>query len=141
MSFLIANSADHEMPCSVQAALYFLVRDDLFLAEKPYAFRFPIDGKPLSQTNMKMERKELIRINDIRGNEKLFSFDKNGFEVLSHKSELRYEDFYRPEKISTYLRELESVLKDRLKASHVEVFRHGVSLTRTLDFLKPGSKI
>jgi hypothetical protein len=141
MSSLLDNSTCHEMRCSVEAALYFLVRDDLFLAEKPYAFRFPIEGKLLSQTNMKMERKESIRINDIRGNEKSFSFDKNGFEVISHKSELRYEDFYQPGKISIYLRELESVLKDRLKASHVEIFRHGVSPTRTLDSLKLGTKI
>lgn len=112
--------------------MYFLTHNDLFMAEKPYAFRFALKDHDISanipQTNMKMERKEDIIIKDIRGHEKQYSLEKTGFEVLSHTSEIAYEDFYNPDKVKIYLHELEDLLKGRLKASHVLVFRHGVSV-------------
>jgi hypothetical protein len=74
-----------------------------------------------------MEGRGSIQISDIRGRENSFSFEKYGFEILSHESKLSYEDFYDPKKIPTYLRELEAVLKKSPNAAHVEVFRHGVS--------------
>lgn len=116
----------------VSTSMYFLTRNDLFTTEKPYAFRFALTDHDMSanipQTNMKMERKDDIIIKDIRGHEKQFTLEKNGFEVLSHTSEIAYEDYYRPDKVKIYLHELEGLLKDRLKASHVQVFRHGVSV-------------
>lgn len=118
----------------VFASLYFLTRDDLFLKEKPYAFRFPVEDQSFRQTNMKMESKELIRIIDIRGSENRFSFEENGFEVLPHATKLAYEDFYNPERVPIYLRELETLLKDHLRASYVEVFRYGVSASRPVLF-------
>jgi hypothetical protein len=78
---------------------------------------------------MTMKKRDHIEISDIRGREKSFSLDRHGFEVLLHESKLAYEDFYHPEKVSVYLRELEFLLKSHLNASHVEVFRHGVSVS------------
>ena len=116
----------------VLTSMYFLTRNDLFVTEKPYAFRFALEDhdKPadIPQTNMKMERKDNIIIKDIRGEEKQFTLEKNGFEVLSHTSRIGYEDFYNPERVKIYLNELEGLLEDRLKASHVRIFRHGVSV-------------
>lgn len=115
----------------VSTSMYFLTHNELFMTEKPYAFRFALTDHDIPanipQTNMKMECKENIIIKDIRGHEKQFSLEKTGFEVLSHTSEIAYEDFYNPDKVKIYLHELEALLKDRLKASHVQVFRHGVS--------------
>jgi hypothetical protein len=112
----------------VQGSLYFLKKDPLHLIEKPYAFRFQVNDESVRQTNMEMERKGPITINDIRGSEKSFSIESNGFAVLGLKSQLLHEDFYNPDKVPIYLRELEILLKNQLKASHVEVFRYGVSL-------------
>ncbi len=125
---LINSIVDNDKPSTVHAAMYFLTKDDLFVTEKPYAFRFPFESEHIPQTNMQMKREESIQINDMRGKELSFSIEKTGFEILSHASKLPYEDFYNPEKVSVYLRELESVLQNHLKASHVEVFRHGVSV-------------
>ncbi|EED16519.1 CmcJ-like methyltransferase, putative [Talaromyces stipitatus ATCC 10500] len=119
------NGASH-----VSTSMYFLASNELFKSEKPYAFRFTLaeHGLPSSipQTNMKMERRDDIIIDDIRGNEKMYTLEKNGFEVITHTSQIAYEDYYEPEKVKSYLQELEEVLKDRLKASHVQVFRYGL---------------
>jgi hypothetical protein len=116
----------------VSTSMYFLTHNDLFTTEKPYAFRFALTDHDMPanipQTNMKMERKDDIIIRNIRGHEKQFTLEKNGFEVLSHTSQIAYEDFYKQDRVKIYLQELEGLLKDRLKASHVQVFRYGVSV-------------
>jgi hypothetical protein len=121
-----------KMP-SVQASLYFLKKDPLHLTEKPYAFRYQIEDDSIRQSNMEMERKDSIAISDIRRREKPFSIESNGIAVFQLKSQMSYEDFYNPDKVSIYLRELELLLKAQLKATHVEVFRYGVSLHLSLD--------
>jgi hypothetical protein len=117
---------------SVSTSMYFLTQNDLFKTEKPYAFRFALADHDIPanipQTNMRMERKDHIIVKDIRRQKKEFTLEKNGFEVFSHTSQIAYEDYYKPEKVKIYLQELEGLLKDRLKASHVHVFRYGVSV-------------
>lgn len=122
------NMLDLDFSSCVHVPIYFLARDDRFTNEKPYAFRFALEEGPIPQSNMKMERKENIPITDIRGHEKHFSLERNGFEVLSHTSKLAYEEFYHPEKIHVYLRELETLLQQHLKATCVKVFRYGVRM-------------
>lgn len=120
--------------------MYFLKRSDVFQTEKPYAFRFPVESEDIQQTNMEMERKGPILITNMRGFEKSFSIETNGFAVLNLQSELAYEDFYDAAKVSTYFRELEALLKSHLGASHVEVFRHGLRKRHPVFPISTGEK-
>lgn len=113
-------------PAVVQADIHFLKPDARHQEEKPYAFRYELDIEEVPQSNMEMEKVEGIWITDIRGRESEYSLNTNGFTVLKHQSALDYGDYYDPNRVSIYLRELEDLLKVRLNASKVEVFRHGV---------------
>lgn len=112
---------------TIHTDMYFLKKDNLHTIEKPYAFRYPIeDDDSIPQTNMKMGQRSLT-VTDMRGTEDKFKIDTDGFEILRHESALDYEGFYDTERVTIYLRELEVLLKRHLKATYVEVFRHGVS--------------
>lgn len=110
----------------VEASVHFLKKDPLHDEEKPYAFRYEIDGEDVPQSNMEMEKKETIQITDLRGIEHEFSLERNGFTIMNLEGGLQYEDFYDEEKVQTYFRELENLLSEHLGASKVEIFRHGV---------------
>ena len=111
---------------AIRANIHFLKRDVRYQKEKPYAFRYELDTKDIPQSNMEMEKVEGIQIRDIRGLEPQYSLDLHGFSVLRQESALEYGDYYNPNKVWIYLRELEGLLKTHLNASRVEVFRHGV---------------
>lgn len=107
----------------IHTGLYFLKRDDLHKTEKPYAFKFPMkDG--FRQSNMQHERIEGIPVTDMRGFERSFTIESNGFTVFKVDSGLNYEDFPGASKVSPYFRKMETLLKSHLGASRVEVFRH-----------------
>lgn len=114
---------------------WFLERELLHQTEKPYAFNFPADTGDISPTNMNYKRHDEAKANDMRGFEKSFTIDRNGFTVLNLDCNLSYDDFYSEEGLSRYFRTVESLLKDHLGASRVQCFRHGVCLT----FLQSGS--
>lgn len=107
---------------------WFLESDELHQVEKPYAFKFPADAGNLSPTNMKYKRHDESTVIDMRGFEKSFTINKNGFTVLDIDCDLKYEDFNSEEGLSRYFRTVESLLKDHLGASRVQYFRHGVSI-------------
>jgi hypothetical protein len=113
-------------PKHVRGSVYFLERNELYNREKPYAFRYSVESEVVPQTNMNHTPVHNIPITDIRGSEAQFSIEENGFAILNHYSELPYEDFYNPQKVNLYLRELEKVLKGHLGAEQVEVFRYNV---------------
>lgn len=115
-------------------------KDALHQLEKPYAFRYAAEpGIP--QSNFEMEKHESIVIEDLRGRLDSFNFESNGFTVLKLPREVPYEDYYHPTNVSAYFRQLEELLQHHLGASHVEVFRHGVSVANlaTNDMLTIGS--
>ncbi|KAL8833096.1 MAG: hypothetical protein Q9170_004505 [Blastenia crenularia] len=112
----------------VQSAIHFLKPNSLYRHEKPYAFRFELSSDDIPQSNMEMQKIEPINITDIRGSERDYSLDVNGFTIVRFESSLEYQDFYDPEKVKIYLGELEELLKSYLKASEVKVFRHGIPL-------------
>ncbi|KAL8731037.1 MAG: hypothetical protein Q9166_003688 [cf. Caloplaca sp. 2 TL-2023] len=111
---------------NIQSAIYFLKENPSYQDEKPYAFRFELGSAEIPQSNMEMQRVEPISITDIRGFERHYSLDVNGFEVLELDSHLEYKDFYDSDKVKVYLAELEDLLKRHLGASKVKVFRHGL---------------
>ncbi|KAI9689073.1 MAG: hypothetical protein M1822_000810 [Bathelium mastoideum] len=107
------------------ASIYFLKRSKLFEAEKPYAFRFPVQD--IAQTNMNMERVDSISISNIRNEKKPLSFEDDGIAVLTLKDNGLESGSVDETSLQSYFRALEELLKNYLQASHVRVFRHGVS--------------
>ena len=117
-----------EKPASViKGGAYFLRPNEKFKVGKPYAFKFPVPDDAVQQTNMEFE-KVVISATNMRGFEKSFTLESNGFTVISFNSGLQYEDFHDEKSIRPYFEQLESWLKDHLGARHVEIFRHGVNL-------------
>ncbi|KAK0615125.1 putative CmcJ-like methyltransferase, partial [Bombardia bombarda] len=111
---------------SIESGFYFLERNDtLYSTERPYTFKFPpSNGFPMS--NLKHDKVNGIRIDNVRGREDEFQIEKQGFTVLKIDNELQYKDSINesdPE-VMAYLKKMEGVLKEHLKASRVQVF-HG----------------
>lgn len=110
----------------VVSDIHFLTPSETFEEEKPYAFRYAVDRGHVKQTNMEMEQRSGITIEDIRGREHQFTLDSSGFCVLPVRSQWKYEDYHDPRSLSAFFVELGEILKDSLKASRVMIFRHGV---------------
>ncbi|KAL8963646.1 MAG: hypothetical protein Q9193_000115 [Seirophora villosa] len=110
----------------VQSAIHFLKESPSYQHEKPYAFRFGLGSVDIPQSNMEMQIVKPITITDIRGYERDYALDVNGFTILELDSECGYEDFHDPEKVKLYLGELEDLLQSHLGAFKVKVFRHGL---------------
>src|SRR5271163_2076594 len=104
-----------------QTSLYFFQNDECYRHEKPYGFKVPPDGYPC--TNIKADKVDNLWIEDMRGSEKTFTVERNGFTVVYVDCKLAYEDYHDIEKIQPYFRELEVILTDLLGAKRVEVFR------------------
>lgn len=117
---MVANQGTGDM----LASIYFMKKNILHEVEKPYAFRYAIDG--VKQTNMEMEKMEGILISDIRGREHEYRMEDQGFEILKLDEESDYDSFFNAAGLSRYFKTLENLLKEKLKASEVRVFRHGV---------------
>lgn len=110
----------------VTTSLRFLKKTAAFEEEKPYAFRYDLEAMDVPQTNMEMEEIAGIKIKDMRGLEMQLTLERDGIEVLRLQSQLKYDDFYVAEKLPIYFKELETLLKTRLCARKVLVFRHGI---------------
>lgn len=108
----------------VHARISFLEEDELFDHQKPFAFRYGVNVTiPQTNTRMKSYPVEMI---DIRGFEKEFSLENSGFEIMDVGKPVSYEDMHDQKKVRAYFKVLEDLLKLRLGALHVEVFRHAV---------------
>lgn len=83
------------------------------------------------QTNMTHQTIDGIPGEEIRGQEDQFQLERNGF-TIQHGSPV--QRFSRVEEVTKYLRLTERLLKAHLRASRVEVFRHGVQFLPYLGF-------
>lgn len=130
-----AEAQQQQQP-AVDASLYFMRKDDLHQREKPYAFRNYIE-EGIPQSNFELTKHDSIVVEDLRGRLDAFNFEDNGFAVLklSRETMIPYEDYYHPTKVSAYFRQLETLLQHHLGASSVEVFRHGVSVSSSTEFI------
>ncbi|KAI9861754.1 MAG: hypothetical protein M1813_005103 [Trichoglossum hirsutum] len=64
----------------VRASIWFLEENELYMTVKPYSLAFTPEAQ-IPRENI--QRKEVpVSISDLRGSEKLFSLDRNGFTVL-----------------------------------------------------------
>lgn len=122
----MAPQIAEKVPCSkITGGAYFLRPSERFKVEKPYAFKFPLEDNSVQQTNMDFDKIKISATN-MRGFEKSFSLETNGFAITEFDMALPYEDYHDERLILPYFRQIEDWLKERLGARHVEVFRHGV---------------
>ena len=115
----------------VESSIHFLTRDKLYEHEKPYQLKYtPAKGIPT--TNIRLEKQESIKINSIRGQERQFSLEKNGFTVLKMNKEIPYDDFSNPAGVNRYLNLVAELLKTSLGADKVQVYQYTVSTWKIL---------
>jgi len=111
---------------AVEGTIHFLARDPLYKSEKPYSLRFTPES--ISQTNLKPV-KRTVRVVDLREESaaKKLDFESCGFGVVSMKSALAYDDFFKKDMVkSVYYLEIGQMLKTLFKASHVYILDHVV---------------
>ncbi|KAF2426280.1 putative CmcJ-like methyltransferase [Tothia fuscella] len=134
----------------VVTELVFLKRDEKHKTEKPYKLQYD-PGKEISRWNCKNEATSDIRVHDIRGHEKDFTLEKQGFAVLKLNTKLAPEDFDDDMKVKkVYYQGLCCLLKDTLGARRVEILEHGIrkrhpefpiSTGDEYEFLQPTSVV
>ncbi|KAL3426804.1 hypothetical protein PVAG01_00313 [Phlyctema vagabunda] len=108
----------------VRTTMNFLAREELYKYEKPYLLIFePPEGFP--RTNIRLDKRKDVILEDIRGREDKFSLAQHGFQLLKIESSLRAQDFEDDQQVtSTYLPEVAEALRKLLNASRVQVFEH-----------------
>ncbi|KAL8811597.1 MAG: hypothetical protein Q9223_007499 [Gallowayella weberi] len=110
---------------AVETSMHFLRRDELYNSEKPYQLKYAAaEGVPIS--NFRLEKKEPIKINSLRGYKKEFSFDKNGFTVMKIDEDIPYNDFSDGAGIRRYLDVVAAGLQNLLGADKVQVYQYVV---------------
>ena len=111
----------------VETSIHFLARDDLYEREKPYQIKFDV-AEGIPTTNYTHVKQEHFKINNIRGREEQFSFEKNGFTVLKLDEDVSYDDFDSPAGIHRYLDIVAEQLRLKLDADTVQVYQFLVRL-------------
>ena len=118
----------------VRTTLYYLRRDDLYHTVKPYSLEF--DSKMIARSNFKTHKAKDVLIEDVRGKEHEFSFNKHGWAIVEMQSAMTYNDFgYQDRVDEIYCQELSLMLLDYLKPmniSGVQIFDTTVSPTVSL---------
>jgi hypothetical protein len=130
--------------------LVFLQRDEKHKAEKPYKLQYD-PGEDIPRWNCQNEAQSGIRVHDIRGREKEFGLEKQGFAVFKLESKLAPEDFDDEQKVKKiYYQELSRLLRETLGAKRVEILEHGIrkrhpefpiSTGDEYDYLQPTSVV
>ena len=112
--------------------VFYLKRDALYERTKPYFCYIPpklLEGAPATnQVHVPFD----VSVTNLRGHEHNFSLDKNGFEVVAHPLDVKYnfENLQADAALmSNYEHEIETFLKKRLGAEKVVVFDEEVSYT------------
>jgi hypothetical protein len=103
----------------VEAELHYLGR----MTERPRNYTYdPPPGVPRSNT---VHETHIVPIHDMRGIEREISLDREGFELIGHRSAVR--DFFDDDEVrAVYYPEAERLIADTLGASRVFIFDHTV---------------
>lgn len=119
----------------VKASLRFLADLPIYHAEKPYLKEVPPDGvtlepKLMTWTNWDFEEVEGITIRDVQDQIGNFSIDREGFEIVHHKSKhLALND---EASIESYQHEIETLLEKEYGAVFVKLFQTKVRVSLPL---------
>ncbi|KXS21814.1 hypothetical protein M427DRAFT_40635 [Gonapodya prolifera JEL478] len=118
---MASASVEHTSLRSVTAALNFVDLASVPEGERPTTY-FPDQNGNIRPQNFANERRDVV-ITDLRSAGKEFKLDRNGFELLHHKSAIQGDEFYDEEKLKkVYLPEVEEVIKKVTGASRTKVF-------------------
>jgi hypothetical protein len=103
---------------SGEVQILYLERLDIFADEKPYEIErgdLAAFGEGALQTNCVFSPQKVTMI-DMRDSGHSFCLDKNGFQVIEHKSALSDEDFDDEEVVrEIYYKEAEACLKQAIR--------------------------
>ncbi len=115
-------------PDNVIATFPFIQKNELYKTVKPYGADFSTEAVPRS--NLKMHKVDGVSITDMRGLEKKFTFDEDGFKVLKFKPSLPYDGFANQAKVEEiYCEELGLFLVEHFQASAIQIFETQVQNT------------
>jgi len=112
---------------TVKATLKLFKPLDIHKDEKPFICEFNVKGLPGARpTNVELEPHQ-VPIHDIRGFERQFTLDQNGFEIVQHETSLALEDFTSPSAIeSRYLGECQELVRQHCGAKQVVVIGYNL---------------
>lgn len=111
----------------VETSAYFLERSERWKDEKPYLLDY-LPAPPAVKTNAAIEQQN-IDIEDIRGRENEFSFQKNGFCIVPIDCNMDPLDFDDDDHIKElYLPEIGESVKKALCATRVQIYDYTVRL-------------
>lgn len=114
------------MAVAVNSSVYFLERSELWESEKPFLFDYAPEP-PALKSNATVERED-ITVEDTRGRESDFTYEKNGFFLLQHDFSMEATDFDDDKKVKeVYLRQVGDLVKEALGASRVQIYDYIVS--------------
>jgi hypothetical protein len=118
----------------VKTKLYYLARLEEYLTSKPYFVNWPVREVPgAEQTNLSHQAYNDIVVRNIRGSEKLFQLDRQGFQLVCHATSRSNDDFEDDALIrATYHPEIEDLIMTTLGASRVFAFEHTVRLSNRI---------
>lgn len=120
---------------SVHATLGLLSHSEIFRHERPYCLKFEAP-EGLRRSNIQTEYHERV-IEDIRGHEKDFNIDRNGFALVPFHTRMAYEDFENEDKIvAVHMPEVAGVLQRLVGAFRVQIFEYVASASNLILELK-----
>lgn len=112
---------------TVRATLKLFKPLNIHKHEKPFICEFSVKGLPGARpTNVELEPHQVL-IHDIRGFERQFTLDQNGFEIIQHETSLALDDFTNHSKIeSHYLGECQELVRQHCGAKQVAVIGYNL---------------
>jgi hypothetical protein len=118
---------DHSALPEIETRVRFYKPMPLHDREKPYECEFSVDAvQDARKTNIEYDEREIV-VRDVRGFEKHFNLDRNGFEVIEYKSKLDPTEFSCLDMVEqVYLPECIELLRTRYSASKVLVLGFNV---------------
>lgn len=100
----------------------FLKRDDRFVDEEPYAFRYMAEDMKIPLTNMETEYPE-VQVCNLRGQESRAGLDSCGFEIRKLRSHTKYNELPEGLVEDTFKDDVIDQLKEDYGASDADVIR------------------
>ena len=119
---MITEDTPSSKTSSVVASLKFIEWQSLYEKEKPFQvfLNLPPDATDKRTTNLVFED-IFVEVTNVRSSEDNFSLDRNGFEYLVFPTQVK--DFDARQTVEEYyLPEVESMLRQNLGSTDIEIF-------------------
>ncbi|KAI0017954.1 hypothetical protein F4780DRAFT_772001 [Xylariomycetidae sp. FL0641] len=117
--WLRAPSATSE-PAAVQTTIQFYKPLAIHAHEKPYVCEFDVSTvENAKKTNVEFEE-QAVSVQDLRSHERGFTLERNGFEIIQHRSTVSLNDFKSRQAFEAkYLEECKDLIRRRYNADRV----------------------